>query len=268
LLSVLLVQVDKLAFSGALPLAEFGYLAVVGFIATGLIQLSGPIGQALLPRLTALHAQGEQAAFRIAYLEGAEAFCLMLIPLACTVALFAQPLLAAWTGSADAAAWGHALLFWYALGNALAALASFHYFLQYAHGVMRYHLWWLSLSALVQSPVLIVLVLSGETERVAAAWFAFRLVDILLWSPWVHNRFEPGLYMAFLRRCLQPLFISLAVLIALRTMLGELESLDRLMVLALIALAGAVAVAVCSLSSAFGRRQWASLWQWAMGARA
>ncbi|WP_157976582.1 lipopolysaccharide biosynthesis protein [Parahaliea mediterranea] len=255
LVSILLVQFDKLIFSKTLTLAEFGYLSAATFITTAIFQAAGPISQALLPRLTALFSSGEEAGFRAAYLNGAELFCIVIAPVTFTIAIFSQPLLQAWTGSYEAGLWGKDILFWYALGSGTMALSSFHYFLQYVHGKMRLHVIWLSFSALLQTPVLASLAISGNVKDAALTWFLFRIADVLLWSPYIHKVFAPGLYHSLLFRFLKPISISIIVLIFLQWWIGSLDGLSRPMASFTIVSSGCIALLFCILLSPFARHQ-------------
>ena len=47
-------QTDKLVLSRILPLADYGYFTLAVLVASGIQVLSGPVGNAIMPRLTKL----------------------------------------------------------------------------------------------------------------------------------------------------------------------------------------------------------------------
>ncbi|MEP6390030.1 MAG: hypothetical protein ABJ056_08930 [Halioglobus sp.] len=253
LLTVLIVQVEKLAFSGALSLVDFGFLTLVVTISGGILQMSGPIVQAVLPRLTEHHAASDADSFRKLYLDGAEVMSLILFPITFAVAIFSQPLLLAWTGSLEAADWGENLLGWYIVGNCFMAFSSFTYFLQYVSGRLHLHVRYLTLCAIFQAPILVLLVLRGEVTLVAILWCGFRLADLTLWAPYVHKKFAPGLYLPFVRRCIPSLVICASLLLSARWVLEGMQDWSRGSVLfGLVALAIGAAI-TSSAASPLGR---------------
>ena len=56
----LITQTDKLILSGILSLEEFGYFSLVALAAGSITVLSGPVSQAIMPRMTLLLAQGKK----------------------------------------------------------------------------------------------------------------------------------------------------------------------------------------------------------------
>jgi O-antigen/teichoic acid export membrane protein len=253
--SALVVQVDRMVFSGVLPLAQFGYLTTVTLISTGIVQLGGPVLQALLPRLTALYASGDRADFERMYLAGAEALALLLAPLSLTIALFGEPVLAVWTDNAEAAAWGARPLFWYALGSLFLTYATGAYLLQYVRGNLSLHTRYVSAVLVLQTPVLVLLAIQGGVVPVALAWCLFRAGDVLVWGAFVHRRLSPGLFGPWLRCIFRPVASSLLVLVPAAMLMAHRMphgAAERLAVLISITL---LTVAVAVLLSPLGRRQ-------------
>lgn len=58
---VLVTQTDKLVLSGLLSLSEYAIFTLAMLVASGIALLSSPITGAILPRLTKLNAQGDEA---------------------------------------------------------------------------------------------------------------------------------------------------------------------------------------------------------------
>ena len=262
-LSALLLQVDRLTFSSVLPLAEFGFLSTVTLIATGIVQLGGPVVQALLPRLTALFAaDGDGSTFRNLYLDGAEALALLLAPIAITIAFFGQPLLRIWTGSEQAALWGAWPLFWYTLGSLIMTFATGPYLLQYVRGSLRLHTIFLSVGALIQTPVLVFLAFHYDASFVALVWCLFRAVDLVLWGGIVHWRLMPGLFLPWLLRCAGPVLSSLVVVLPAFWLLGTGLPTHPAVSVLLMGGVGLASMLLAVALSPLGRRQCRVVWSW------
>lgn len=262
--SALVVQIDRMVFSGVLPLAEFGYLTTVTLIATGIVQLGGPVVQALIPRLTALYARGGEESFERMYLDGSEALALVLAPIAVTIAFFGRPLLMLWTGDAEAAHWGAPPLFWYVLGSLAMTYATGPYLLQYVRGDLRLHTWFLSGVLVLQTPVLVLLAIHYGVQPVAVAWCLFRVMDLLLWGAFIHGRFTPGLYRPWLWRCLAPVLTSLLVVVPAYGLLGAWQPRGVGVQLVLLGSIGGVTAFVTLIFSPLGRRQLGEFWSRSM----
>ena len=80
--------------------------------------------------------------------------CTFLFPLAALIALHAHEMVYAWSGDEPAAQWSRSVLPWYSLGSAIMAVSAFQFYLQYAYGQMRLHVWYSVVSALITVPVM------------------------------------------------------------------------------------------------------------------
>lgn len=210
---VLLTQLDKLLLSSILPLSEYGYFTLVAVVAAGIVTLSGPISQAILPRMTYLLSRGEEKKMLALYRKATQFMAVIMFPLTGMVALFSNELLYAWTGDRKAAEWAGPILFWFALGNGILVVGAFQYYLQFAHGKLRMHVIYNTVSACVQIPVVVWAAFAYGAFGTAVAWFVLRLVAFLIWSPIVHSKFAPGIYWPWLLKDIAPfLFCTVALL--------------------------------------------------------
>jgi O-antigen/teichoic acid export membrane protein len=210
---VLLTQLDKLILSNVLPLSEYGYFALVAVVATGITQVSGPISQAILPRMTLLLSQGKEQDMLVLYRKSTQLMAVLIFPLTGMIALFSTELLFAWTGDRKAAEWAAPILFWFALGNGILAISAFQYYLQFAHGKLRMHVIFNSISACIQIPVIVYAAFEYGALGVAAVWFVLRLILFIIWTPIVHNKFAPGIHWPWLLKDVAPSFFSTAILL-------------------------------------------------------
>lgn len=195
---IVLMQLDKLLLSGILSLSEFGYFTIVGLAASGLIQLFMPVMSALLPRMTVMVAEGKAEEMISMYRKATQFVSVVVISAALVMAVFGYQLLYAWTGDSEAADWGQDVLFWFVLGNAVVALSSFQYNLQNAYGDLKLHVKGSTISAVLQIPVIYYAATRYGAIGAGIAWFGFRFIWFLWWTPIVHCKFAPNLHLRWL----------------------------------------------------------------------
>jgi O-antigen/teichoic acid export membrane protein len=250
---VMMTQVDKLMMSKLLPLTDYGVFTLSVLAASGVNLVAGPLNSALLPRLTRLHAQGDDCDLILLYKKMTRAVVVMVAPVSLLLAIFSDQVLFAWTGSHVVAAQGSAVLSLYALGNAVLAVATFPYYLQYAKGTLRLHVAGgvLFLGAFI--PVLLALTQSCGAIGAGFAWLGINICYLFFWTPIVHGRFAKGHHIDWLvHDVVAPCASSVALLLALSvlTSMTGLWPQQRLaVVVALLVLAAsAMTVSVMSQS--------------------
>ncbi len=235
LLWILLTQLDKVLLSNVLSLEDYGYFSLVALISTGIMTLTNPLVQTLLPRLTMLTSQGRDADMQALYLAATRFVCSLLFPLAAVVAMHSEELIYAWTGDREAARWSASILPWYVLGSAIMAISAFQFYLQYAYGRLRLHVWYSLVSTGLAVPLVVYAVFEHGARGAAVVWFALRLITFLVWPPVVHQRFAPRLHAPWLRDLLRICLmtaIGLALSAPLFDALASDERLDIFMGLA------------------------------------
>ncbi|MDE1166970.1 MAG: oligosaccharide flippase family protein [Pseudomonas sp.] len=216
ILWIVLTQLDKVLLSSSLTLKEYGYFSLVAMISTGIVTLVNPLVQTLLPRMTALMAEGREGEMQQLYLGANRFICTLLFPLGAMIAVHGGPLIFAWSGDQHAADWAAPLMLWYALGAAILAANGFQFYLQYAHGRMRLHVWFSVVSALVTVPVLVAAVHYQGAMGAAVAWFLLRLVSFAIWPQMIHQRLAPGIHGQWLHDMLRiTLMTAVGVLLTL-----------------------------------------------------
>jgi O-antigen/teichoic acid export membrane protein len=201
---VLLTQLDKLLLSKVLPLGEFGYFTLVAVIVSGLTLLAGPINKAILPRMTALLSTGETQAMLRLYRRSTRFVIAVVAPVTIVFAMYPEVLVFTWTGDRQAAAWAAPVLPLFATGTGLLTIIAFQYYLQYAYGIMQYHVAYNTFSVIVNVPLIIYLVFEFGVMGAAWLWFGFRLLSFLVWVPFVHHKFAPGLHLKWLFKDVMP----------------------------------------------------------------
>ena len=257
---ILITQTDKLVLSRVLPLAEYGHFTLAALVAGAVSLLSGPIGVAVMPRLARLEAEraGEEAE-RI-YRETTQLVAVVVGAVSVTLAFQAEPLLWAWTGDATATRAGASILVVYALGNGVAALVAFPYYLQFAKGDMRLHLLGNIGFVLVFVPVVIVASVRWGGLGAAWAWLGTNLLTLVVWVPIVHGRFVRGLNrLWFLQDWLPIVTASLVTGWLVSALWPAAES--RLVALWGSLTVGLACLAAAALASTMARQRAAAWWR-------
>lgn len=198
MLWVLVTQFDKVLLSGLLPLAEFGYFGLVILVASSMLQVSGPLNQAILPRMTAYYVQGQRDKLLHLYLLSSQIMTAIVASVGLIMAMYPQELLLAWTNDEAMSVWSSGVLRWYALGYALLTLGALQYVLQFAHGNLRLHVIGATAAVIIQLPLIFFAATHYGALGAALAWFGFRTLFFLVWSPVVHYSIQPGLHLRWL----------------------------------------------------------------------
>ncbi|WP_201542668.1 lipopolysaccharide biosynthesis protein [Psychrobacter faecalis] len=220
---VLVTQTDKLVLSGILTLSEYGYFSLVALVAGSVTILSGPISQAILPRLTLLYSQNKKKELLEIYGNASQLAILITLSVASMVGFYSKPLLYAWTGNIEASEWGASILFWFALGNGVLGISAYQYYLQVAFGDLKLHVIGSTISAIIQVPLIYYAAKIYGAYGAGVAWFSFRTIWFFTWTPIVHKRFIPGFHLKWLLTQILPIAITVIITSYLITTLLPLD---------------------------------------------
>ena len=252
---ILITQTDKLVLSTVLTLSEFGYFSLIGLIAGAITMLSGPIAQALMPRLTILIAQNKKKEMLNIYSLGSQITVLFSFSLALMIGLYAEPLIFAWTGEVEPAEWGADILIWFALGNGVLSVGAFQYYLQSAFGQLRLHVLGSTISAVIQVPLIYYAATEYGAAGAGIAWFSFRCVWFLVWTPLVHRQFVPGFHLKWLFQDILPIIVTVVIVaFMLYVNFGLADRQNRMVLLVQMLTLGVSLVAISSLSVSVVRK--------------
>lgn len=184
---VLVTQTDKLVLSKILPLADYGYFTVAVLVASGIMVISGPISNVLMPRLTRLHTEGMHGDFISVYRQATRIVVVTALPAALILIFFAPQVLWAWTGDAELVVQVSPVLRLYAIGNAFLVIGAFAYYLQYAVGNLRLHLIGSILFVIFLIPLLSVTVPKYGMSGGGWAWLVLNALYFIGWTALVHK---------------------------------------------------------------------------------
>ena len=190
---VAITQTDKLILSNLMTLSDYGYYSLAVLAASGVLVLSGPIGSVIMPRLANLEAQGDEVGFIRLYRTATQLAAVASSSLAFVLFFFSEELLWVWTGNQDVVDNASSVLGLYALGNGVLVVAAFPYYMQFAKGDMKMHVYGNILFLIVLLPLIIWAAQSYGAVGAAAVWLGSNLALFMFWLPWVHRRFIRGL---------------------------------------------------------------------------
>ena len=191
---VFVTQLDKLLLSKLLSLTEFGYFSLIATLSGGIMFLSSPVGRAVLPRMTSLLAQDKEEEMLAIYINATKIVSIIVAPVVLAISIYPKAVIYIWTGNLEASEWTAEILPLYVLGYGLLTIGAFQYYLQYAHGKLRQHIIYATVSALVSLPLVIFSAYTYGPIGVAWVWFIFRLISLLFWAPYIHHLFAPGIH--------------------------------------------------------------------------
>jgi O-antigen/teichoic acid export membrane protein len=253
------LHTDKLLVSGMLSLAEYGWFSLAVLAASGVLLLAAPIVAALVPRLTAIHTQGDDARLLALYRHGSQWVGILAWSSCGVLACQAERLIWIWTGDAQLASHASLTLSLYALGNGVMALSAFPYYLQFAKGQLRLHLLGTMLFALVLIPGLIWAVGRYGAAGAGWAWLGAHMLFFTLWIPIVHRRHAAGIHIRWLFQDVAPIaLLALAAAWATRWLpWPEQRTLAGLQLL----LVSAGVLMISMIGSAWLRARLAHIWR-------
>lgn len=251
---VLVTQTDKLVLSGILPLAEYGYFTLAVLVAGGIMIISGPISNAIMPRMARLHAEGKRDEMIKVYRSATQLVSIIGGSAAITLATCAEPLLFAWTGDAQLAAKAAPIMRLYAIGNGFLAVAAFSYYLQYAKGNLRYHLIGSAGMAAVLIPSILFAAMNYGGIGAGYAWLSINASFLLFWVAYIHHKLEPGLHLTWICQDVAKI-ILLAMLLPLFFMSLGIATETRLQSLVLV-IGVAIVTMLGSLACSTTGRNW------------
>ncbi|MGE4518386.1 MAG: lipopolysaccharide biosynthesis protein [Desulfobacteraceae bacterium] len=245
---IVLTNIDKLILSNILPLKEYGYFSLIVVVAAGMSAMAGPIGIAVQPRLTSLLALNRGAEMIALYKKATQFVSVIGFAVTGTVAVFSTEFLYAWTGDMEAAKWAGHILFWYALGNGLLMILAFQYYLQFAYGNLKYHIWGNTLFGFVQIGVMIVVVYSYGALGAGICWFALQAIFLSFWPGYIHSKFAKGIHTNWMFQDVLPIIISsIFILMVIKNLDIDFFSLQRVELFFILLLIGGVVLIVNSL---------------------
>jgi len=253
LLSLLLMQIDKLVLSSTLPLAQFGVYSLAATVAMAILVLVTPISQAWFPRLSQLHFMNDETQLRSTFHSGAQLISVILGSAAIVLFLFAERVLTLWTQNPELSEKAAPLLAVLLVGNLLNGLMWMPYQAQLAHG-------WTSLSVkinfiavIVLTPATVWIAHSYGPLEVCLVWVLLNLVYLSVGGKLTFNKILRGEYRTWIYDDMaKPILTALITALAFR--LAMFEGLAPLAEILYVGLASATTLVAATFTAPILRK--------------
>lgn len=217
LLSLLLTQVDKLLLSKLVSLEDFGYYTLAASVASALYFLTSPIATAVSPRMTELVARADHLTLISTYHQASQWMAAISIPFALAMAVFAEPLLWAWTGDSILAQRAAVLLSLLSLGTMCYGFVIVPYRMQFAYGWTALAMRVSVMAVILMVPAILWVVPRFGAYGAAWAWLALNVGDVIVSIHFMHRRLLPGeKYRWYRDAVFKPLIVGSIAVLALR----------------------------------------------------
>jgi O-antigen/teichoic acid export membrane protein len=206
------LQLDRVVLSALISLKQLGYFSVSTTAAASVSLLVSPIQQALQPRFSLLAAQGDRSGLEALYFRVTHGVSALVASAASVLCLFPVTLVLAWTGNPNAAAAAHIVLPLYAAANALVAITSLPFLLQFALGDIRLHVIGHVAIAAAYIPAVLLLGRAFGSVGTGMAWLGMNLSYFAVFVPMIHRHLLPGEHGRWLlRSVLRPAVTAIAI---------------------------------------------------------
>ncbi len=199
-LSLILIETDKVILSKMLSLDEFGYYVLASTLAIGLNLIIVPLFTAVYPRFAQLVAQNDDRQLREVYHKSCQLMTVLVIPLALVMCFFSGDILQLWTQDATISSHSAPLLSILVIGTACNALMNIPYALQLAHAWIKLSIISNMIAVIVLIPALIIMISKYGSHGAATIWTALNIGYILFNSPIVHAKLLKGEFSYWLVR--------------------------------------------------------------------
>lgn len=242
-------QIDRLVLSKTLPLSTYGAFTVVATAATGIVMLSSPIIQAIVPRMTGMKSSGEHGdrPMHDLYRWTTQAVSIFMAPLSITIAMYPTQLIWAWTQNSHIGEQMWLVMTLYALGSGIQAICGLLYNLQYVSGNLSLHMKGFAVFAIVLIPVNILAAVWYGALGTGVVWLGENVFYLLVWALIVHRKFAPGIHLPWLTRDVM-LIWGVSAGVAFLTLYIPFEwNVNRWMNLLYLGVIGLINLSVCCL---------------------
>lgn len=205
---IVVTQLDKVILSGILTLSEYAYFNVAVLVAGAIIQVNAPISNAIMPRMAFLYSENNVEKMRQVYLNATQIVTVFIVTTGLFLFFFAEPILYVWSNDSTISEKSSKILRLYALGNVFLVLSAFPYYLQYAKGDMKYHLWGNILSLSILLPTIIYVAYQYGAIGVGMVWLMTHLCFLCFWVSFVHKKIESNINMAWFKSFLPSVILA------------------------------------------------------------
>ena len=192
IISLLLMQTDKLLLSRMLPLDQFGYYILANMLAQSLLLLSGPVTNAVFPRLTQLISKGNQAAVIELFHHACQFVSVGVLPIGMLLTLFSPEIILIWTHDKITVQQTYLLVSLLSIGSMFLAIQTIPYMLALASGWMKLNLYLGVISIAIIIPLLFILVAQYGSVGAGIAWIVLNGATTPIYIHLLYRNLLPG----------------------------------------------------------------------------
>lgn len=222
LTGVLLTQSDKLILTRILPLANFGYYALAGVVASIPGMIAMPINNAIYPRFTQLVAAKELSVLTDLYHRSCQLVAVLIIPVGLVLAFFSKEIVLLWTGNIVTAQNTYLLISILVSGTTLMGLMLIPYALQLAFGWTRLGLLLNIIAVITLIPTMVWLVSIYGALGACFVWVALYTGQVIGMIHLMHRHILQGeKWKWYVNDVAKPLLAPLALVAIGRLFINE-----------------------------------------------
>lgn len=192
-LSIVISQIDKVVVSGLMTLDALAVYSLATLISRAPVTLSGPISDAVFPKLTQIVAQkAGLAVIGEFYHRSCQIVSIVAIPLSLTIATFSHDILLLWLGDGDLArraAFPTSVL---VLGGMLMAFQIIPFRLALAHGLTALTVKITTVLVILFLPSMFLATREFGIEGAASAWLGYNVFALFPLAFLLHRLVLPG----------------------------------------------------------------------------
>ena len=195
---ILVTQTDKLLLSKLLTLNQYAYFSMAVLLANGLMTVSAPISNAVLPRMSRIFSENNEKELIATYRNATRLTMIIMFPIALLFILFPDKLLWTWTGDSEVVEQTSTILQLYSIGNVFLILSAFPYYLQFAKGNLRMHFYGNILFIFLIVPLLVAATLKFGVHGAGYVWMISNMLFFIFWVPFIHSYFASKIHLKWL----------------------------------------------------------------------
>jgi O-antigen/teichoic acid export membrane protein len=191
-MSLILVQMDKVILSGLLRLEMFGYYVLASAVATSIYLFVNPVFSAVSPRFTQLVSLGDEDGLKQLYHHSCQLISAVILPVSIVIAFFSKEILFLWTGNSTTVESTHLVLSILVIGTALNGLMHLPYALQLAYGWTKLAFYINVVAVLILVPSIILMASFYGAVGAAIVWVVLNSGFVLVGIQLTHHRLLRG----------------------------------------------------------------------------
>lgn len=180
ILSIILIQMDKIILSKLLSLSDFGYYSFASTVAAGTYRLIQPIFNAYYPKFTNLVSLGNKKLLATTYHRSSQLMSTIIIPATLTICFFSKEILQIWTSDQYLINNSWYLISLLVIGNLLNGFMYMPYALQLAHGWTKLALYQNLAAVIILLPLTIIAASYWGGAGAALVWIFLNAGYILI----------------------------------------------------------------------------------------